>query len=288
MDKDLRNKEVTPWRWCSSRTGENKWKQSRVEGKAWLLWNDICRCPRESYSCNCSLSVAVCGCQLSWQIENSDPEDNTAWYGLEKRSYGSVGAICIRPRPSVCLFHTTQAPTPFENKVWELYYYNLCCGSSSLYSQSLWRYKMTTIDHILTHLHMALILSIIQQSWYHFCADFLHDQIFGDNLPNTLLFSCLNFWDEAWWFLSLSIFWLLSSSLLLFPQCFGRYVLRPSSGVCRTQEPSRNFEVHPLLNPRGLPVQIPLTITGYKCSVFLYCYSPAVRIEPATSRWFSP
>ena len=33
---------------------------------------------------------------------------------------------------------------------------------------------------------------------------------------------------------------------------------------------------------------IPLAITGYKCWVFLYCYSPVVRIEPATSRWLSP
>ena len=34
--------------------------------------------------------------------------------------------------------------------------------------------------------------------------------------------------------LSLRVFGLLSSSLSLFPQRFGRYVLRPSSGVCRT------------------------------------------------------
>ena len=55
--------------------------------------------------------------------------------------------------------------------------------------------------------------------------------------------SCLNFWDEAWWFLSLRIFGLLSSSLLLFPQHFSRYVFRPSSGVCRTREPTWNFEL---------------------------------------------
>ena len=54
---------------------------------------------------------------------------------------------------------------------------------------------------------------------------------------------CLNFWEEAWWFLSLRVSGLLSSSLLLFLQCFGWYVLRASSGVCRTQEPSWNFEV---------------------------------------------
>ena len=70
---------------------------------------------------------------------------------------------------------------------------------------------------------------------------------------------------SMFFFLSLRVFGLLSSSLLLFPQRFGRYVLRPSSGVCRTQEPSRNVELRPLLNPRGSPVLIPLVITGYKC-----------------------
>ena len=39
-----------------------------------------------------------------------------------------------------------------------------------------------------------------------------------------LLINCLNFWDEACWFLSLRVFGLLSSSLLLFSQRFGRYV----------------------------------------------------------------
>ena len=39
------------------------------------------------------------------------------------------------------------------------------------------------------------------------------------------LASCLNFWDKAYWFLSLRVFGLLSSSLLLFPQRFGRYIL---------------------------------------------------------------
>ncbi len=43
------------------------------------------------------------------------------------------------------------------------------------------------------------------------------------------------------------------------------YVLWPSLGVCRIREPSRNFKLRPLLNPRGSPVLIPLDITGYKC-----------------------
>ena len=78
-------------------------------------------------------------------------------------------------------------------------------------------------------------------------------------------FICLNFWDKACWFLSLRVFRLFSSSLLLFPQRFGRYVLRPSSSVCRTREPSQNFELCPLLKPRGSPVLILLAKTGYKC-----------------------
>ena len=46
------------------------------------------------------------------------------------------------------------------------------------------------------------------------------------------VFSYLNFWDKPWLFLSLRVFGLLSSCLLLFPQHFGQHVLRPSSGAC--------------------------------------------------------
>ena len=61
------------------------------------------------------------------------------------------------------------------------------------------------------------------------------------------------------------------SFLLLYSQCFSRYVLWPSSGVCWTWETTQNFN---LFNPQGSLVQIPLTINRYKCLVFLYCYSP--------------
>ena len=40
---------------------------------------------------------------------------------------------------------------------------------------------------------------------------------------------------------------------LLFPQPFGRYLLRLPSDMCRTGEPTRNFELRPSLNPRGSP-----------------------------------
>ena len=67
----------------------------------------------------------------------------------------------------------------------------------------------------------------------------------------------------------------LRRSLVIFIiKCFQNIVIiviaisstfQPSSCVCRTREPSRNFELRPLLNPLGSPVLIPLDITGYKC-----------------------
>ena len=50
-----------------------------------------------------------------------------------------------------------------------------------------------------------------------------------------VLTAILEYIDIFSWFLSLRVFGLLSSSLLLFPQRFSRYILWPSSGVCRTR-----------------------------------------------------
>ena len=51
----------------------------------------------------------------------------------------------------------------------------------------------------------------------------------------------------------------LSSSLLLYSKHFGRFVLRPSSGVSsRIREPTVNFEPIPLFNPWRQIVFIPL------------------------------
>ena len=64
--------------------------------------------------------------------------------------------------------------------------------------------------------------------------------------------------EKKSFFLLLRVFGLLFSSLLLFPQRFDRYVLRQvfvELGILHRT----------LLNPRGLPVLIPLAITGYKC-----------------------
>ena len=55
-----------------------------------------------------------------------------------------------------------------------------------------------------------------------------------ENLEDLLIISCLNFWDEAGRFLSLRVFGLLSSSLLLFPQRFGQYVRQTPEEGWRT------------------------------------------------------
>ena len=68
------------------------------------------------------------------------------------------------------------------------------------------------------------LLLLHKNTWNHFT-------LWKQMLINRII-RCLNFWDEACWFLSLRVFGLLFSSLLLFPQHFGRYVLWPSSGVC--------------------------------------------------------
>ena len=77
-----------------------------------------------------------------------------------------------------------------------------------------------------------------------------------DHLANPLSLLLLQTWklySESWFFenekinklfLLLRVFGLLSSSLLLFPQRFGWYVHRPSSGVCLTREPLRNLKIN--------------------------------------------
>ena len=97
---------------------------------------------------------------------------------------------------------------------------------------------------------------------------------------------CLNFWDEACWFLSLRFFRLLSSSLLLFPQRFGWYVLRPSSGVCRTLRTFTELQTTSFIETRG-GVACSDSVSHNRVqalSIPVY-YSPVVRIEPATFRW---
>ena len=57
---------------------------------------------------------------------------------------------------------------------------------------------------------------------------------------NVTVMDC--FWkNEFIIFLSFRVFRILSSSILLFPQHFGWYVLEPSSGVCQNQEPTWNY-----------------------------------------------
>ena len=53
----------------------------------------------------------------------------------------------------------------------------------------------------------------------------------------------------------------MSSSLLLFPQRFGWYVLQPSSGVCQTWELTRNLEL------RRIPVLLLACSQDWTCNL---------------------
>ena len=72
-------------------------------------------------------------------------------------------------------------------------------------------------------------------------------------------FSCLHFWNEACWFLSLRVFGLFSSSLLLFPQRFGRYVLCQVFVELGNLHGTSNYVLYWIHG--GSPVLIPLAIT---------------------------
>ena len=67
------------------------------------------------------------------------------------------------------------------------------------------------------------------------------------------------------WFPSLKVFRLLSSSLFLFSHHFDRYVLRPSSGVCRTRKPSRNFKLREGSRVRQTPEEGRKTYRPKRC-----------------------
>ena len=121
-----------------------------------------------------------------------------------------------------------------------------------LFANSIYK-KYDLINPYLFHvLNRKLKFTTFQWSQYLQCPFPGLQNILPQNFLKRILKSCLNFWDEAWWFLSLRVYGLLSSALWLFPQRFGLYVLWPSSGVCRNREPSRNFELRPLLNPGGV------------------------------------
>ena len=63
----------------------------------------------------------------------------------------------------------------------------------------------------------------------------------------------------------IKVFWTIVFIIIVISTTF-RPICPPAFfRCCRTREPSRNFELRPLLKPRGSPVLILLAITGYKC-----------------------
>ena len=121
----------------------------------------------------------------------------------------------LRAFPTISLFKLLNAPVIL-----------VCYELKNGYINVSWKKKDFIYNNRITH--PFTLVRLLKQPTVAFNCYFI-------------FLSCVNFWDEAWWFLSLTVFGLLSSSLLLFPQCFGRYVLRPSSSVCRTRELRTTF-----------------------------------------------
>ena len=78
-------------------------------------------------------------------------------------------------------------------------------------------------------------------------------------VKSRLIYECMEYKKLRQTFLWFRVFGLWFSTL--YWRYFGRYVLWPSSEVCRTREPTWNFESRPLCNPLG-PL-IPLIIYRY-------------------------
>ena len=139
---------------CTSHTCENKWKQSSG-------WTEICGCYEmiyadahmrymESVLSQCQLAARrdsvshgsasewlgtplgqqptpVLWLNTLWLRSRRNAKwglgDNAAWYGQEKKLWVNVAVSICLPL-SICLSHTYRDLIPFENKVWELYFYN--------------------------------------------------------------------------------------------------------------------------------------------------------------------
>ena len=142
-----------------------------------------------------------------------------------------------------------------------LSFFGLNASLSSLLF-SLFLYSLFTFFLYLFHCKASDFSQLFSSSLFH-----LLKFVFLSLFSYFNLYFIFSFFSCFFYFflLSLSVFGVFSSSLLLFPQRFGRHVLRPSSVVCRTREPSRNFEQGPLLKPRESHVLSPLAITGNKC-----------------------
>ena len=80
------------------------------------------------------------------------------------------------------------------------------------------------------------------------------------------------------------------SSLLLYEQCFGQYVLKPSSGVSyQTCESTQNLKLNFFIWTTG--VDCSNSVDYDRVQVLSYgkyylLFLPLVGIEPVTSRWF--
>ena len=130
---------------CIEHTCENKWKQSHGWTEMWVCYEMIYADAHMRYSSvnleseeiQSVTGVPVSGWVPSWDsgtqqasgwvlplLRNRSAkwsvEDNTAWYGQEKKIWVNM-AVSIRLPLSFCVSHTTEDLTPVKNKVWVIF-----------------------------------------------------------------------------------------------------------------------------------------------------------------------
>ena len=83
--------------------------------------------------------------------------------------------------------------------------------------------------------------------------------------------SCLNFWDEAWWFLSLRVFGLLSSFLFLFPPKHGGNNNKDEDNSPKTLN-NKSRQINPEKDCEAEKAGLPL-IKGQTAALLLDCWN---------------
>ena len=146
----------------------NKRRNSRSR---WVSDNYITRCHRRLGSVGVAVGVVVGDKMLDWEPSAdrglwalSDPRLSNPAKMRKKCCYGqkNLGSICSSLSLSQThLSHTTNI-NPFENKVWEIYFYKEVC-SVVHWSSSL---LLTMFPHIFVYVYVQMYCSIQHCVWW--------------------------------------------------------------------------------------------------------------------------
>ena len=113
--------------------------------------------------------------------------------------------------------------------------------SSSITGTSLSNYLVSYLGHSLGRPYPSAEMQSVYSTAPADLARKQSEQYTSKNCCGETELCCLNFWDEAWWFLSLRVFGLLFSSLLLFARV--KVLSIPVLLLACSQEWTCNFQM---------------------------------------------